>query len=30
MFRSIATAYEVLKDEEQRKDYNYMLDNPGT
>lgn len=27
-FRSIATAYEVLKDEESRKDYDYMLDNP--
>lgn len=27
-FRKIATAYEILKDEEQRKDYDYMLDNP--
>lgn len=29
-FTSIATAYEVLKDEESRKDYDYMLDNPDT
>ena len=28
-FQSIATAYEILKDEEQRQDYDYMLDNPG-
>lgn len=27
-FRNIATAYEVLKDDESRKDYDYMLDNP--
>lgn len=27
-FRQLATAYEVLKDEESRKDYDYMLDNP--
>lgn len=27
-FRLIATAYEVLKDEESRKDYNDMLDDP--
>uniref|UniRef100_A0AAG5D2I1 J domain-containing protein n=1 Tax=Anopheles atroparvus TaxID=41427 RepID=A0AAG5D2I1_ANOAO len=27
-FKKIATAYEVLKDEETRNDYNYMLDNP--
>jgi len=27
-FRAIATAYEILRDEEQRKDYDYMLDNP--
>ncbi|XP_035789849.1 dnaJ homolog subfamily C member 25 homolog [Anopheles albimanus] len=27
-FKKIATAYEVLKDEESRTDYNYMLDNP--
>ncbi|XP_015918955.1 dnaJ homolog subfamily C member 25 homolog [Parasteatoda tepidariorum] len=27
-FTLIATAYEVLKDEESRKDYDYMLDNP--
>jgi DnaJ family protein C protein 25 len=28
MFRTIANAYEVLRDEESRKDYDYMLDNP--
>ncbi|XP_058128074.1 dnaJ homolog subfamily C member 25 homolog [Anopheles ziemanni] len=28
LFKKIATAYEVLKDEESRNDYNYMLDNP--
>ncbi|GFS55138.1 dnaJ homolog subfamily C member 25 homolog [Trichonephila inaurata madagascariensis] len=27
-FTLIATAYEVLKDDESRKDYDYMLDNP--
>lgn len=27
-FTSIATAYEILKDEDSRKDYDYMLDNP--
>jgi DnaJ homolog subfamily C member 25 len=27
-FRSLANAYEVLRDEESRKDYDYMLDNP--
>lgn len=27
-FQQIATAYETLKDEEARKDYDYMLDNP--
>ncbi|XP_054708220.1 dnaJ homolog subfamily C member 25 homolog isoform X2 [Uloborus diversus] len=27
-FTLIATAYETLKDEETRKDYDYMLDNP--
>ncbi|XP_041465890.1 dnaJ homolog subfamily C member 25 homolog isoform X2 [Lytechinus variegatus] len=27
-FQAIATAYEILRDEEQRKDYDYMLDNP--
>ncbi|CAL1300154.1 unnamed protein product [Larinioides sclopetarius] len=27
-FTSLVTAYEVLKDEESRKDYDYMLDNP--
>lgn len=27
-FRAIATAYEILRDDESRKDYDYMLDNP--
>lgn len=27
-FKRIATAYEILKDEEARNDYDYMLDNP--
>lgn len=27
-FRSIAKAYEILRDEESRADYNYMLDHP--
>ena len=27
-FRLIAQAYEVLRDDESRKDYDYMLDNP--
>nr|QNJ44839.1 HSP40-3 [Agasicles hygrophila] len=27
-FKVIATAYEILKDEEARADYDYMLDNP--
>lgn len=27
-FKRIATAYEILKDEEARTDYDYMLDNP--
>ncbi|XP_037091994.1 dnaJ homolog subfamily C member 25 homolog [Pollicipes pollicipes] len=27
-FREIATAYEILKDDESRSDYDYMLDNP--
>lgn len=27
-FQLIATAYETLRDDEQRNDYNYMLDNP--
>ena len=27
-FKKIATAYEILKDEEARTDYDYMLDNP--
>ncbi|XP_023933324.1 dnaJ homolog subfamily C member 25 homolog [Lingula anatina] len=29
-FQKIANAYEILTDEEQRKDYDHMLDNPGT
>ncbi|GAB1598414.1 dnaJ homolog subfamily C member 25-like [Argonauta hians] len=28
MFQKIASAYEILKDDEQRNDYNYMLDHP--
>lgn len=28
-FKKIANAYEILKDEEARKDYDYMLDNPS-
>ena len=27
-FKQIATAYEILKDDESRTDYDYMLDNP--
>lgn len=27
-FKKIANAYEILKDDEARKDYDYMLDNP--
>jgi len=27
-FKEIATAYEILRDEESRTDYDYMLDNP--
>ncbi|XP_013109903.2 dnaJ homolog subfamily C member 25 homolog [Stomoxys calcitrans] len=27
-FKAIATAYEILKDDESRTDYDYMLDNP--
>ncbi|XP_070565038.1 dnaJ homolog subfamily C member 25 homolog [Ptychodera flava] len=27
-FQAVATAYEILRDDEQRKDYDYMLDNP--
>jgi len=27
-FREIATAYEILKDDDSRTDYDYMLDNP--
>lgn len=28
LFKRVANAYEILKDEESRKDYDYMLDNP--
>lgn len=28
MFMRIAAGYEVLKDEESRKDYDYMMDHP--
>lgn len=28
-FKEIATAYEILRDEEARTDYDYMLDNPS-
>lgn len=28
-FKEIATAYEILRDDEARNDYNYMLDNPS-
>jgi DnaJ homolog subfamily C member 25 len=28
MFKKIANAYEILKEDEARKDYDYMLDNP--
>lgn len=28
MFKKIANAYEILKDDESKKDYDYMLDNP--
>lgn len=28
MFKKIANAYEILKDEEARRDYDYMLDHP--
>ncbi|KAK7099094.1 hypothetical protein V1264_003284 [Littorina saxatilis] len=28
MFQKVATAYEILRDDEQRTDYDYMLDNP--
>lgn len=28
VFKQIATAYEILKDDESRTDYDYMLDNP--
>lgn len=29
MFQLIGTAYEILKDEDERTNYDYMLDNPG-
>ena len=29
MFEKISNAYDVLKDEEERKNYDYMLDHPG-
>ncbi len=28
-FQLISTAYEILKDEEERANYDYMLENPG-
>jgi DnaJ homolog subfamily C member 25 len=28
MFKRLANAYEILRDDEARKDYDYMLDNP--
>ncbi|XP_055914086.1 dnaJ homolog subfamily C member 25 homolog [Eupeodes corollae] len=28
-FKAVATAYEILKDDESRNDYDYMLDNPN-
>lgn len=28
IFKEVATAYEILKDDESRNDYDYMLDNP--
>ena len=28
IFQRVANAYEILKDEESRADYDYMLDNP--
>ncbi len=28
MFMRIAAGYEVLRDEESRKDYDYMMDHP--
>lgn len=28
-FKAVATAYEILKDDESRTDYDYMLDNPN-
>jgi DnaJ family protein C protein 25 len=29
LFKRVANAYEILKDEEARRDYDYMLDNPS-
>lgn len=29
IFKQVATAYEILRDEEARTDYDYMLDNPS-
>ena len=29
MFQLVRTAYEILKDEEERQNYDYMLENPG-
>lgn len=28
-FEQLSTAYEVLRDEEERANYDYMLDHPG-
>lgn len=28
-FELVSTAYEILKDEDERNNYNYMLDHPG-
>ncbi len=28
-FEKVTTAYEVLKDEDERSNYDYMLDHPG-
>ncbi len=28
-FQLISTTYEILKDEEERANYDYMLENPG-
>ena len=29
MFQLVRTAYEILKDDEERLNYDYMLENPG-